>query len=542
MSHSPLLQVEQLIVDVGGRPVVDRVSFSIESEQTLALVGESGSGKSMTAAALMRLLPAAAKVTQGKLLLQGQELLRLPEQKMRRVRGLKMGMIFQEPMVALNPVLKVGEQIGEVLRLHQGMSRRQAQQRGIELLDCVGIRQPAQTYEQYPHQLSGGMRQRVVIASALAGQPDLLIADEPTTALDVTIQAQVLDLMKDLQNQFGTAILFITHDLGVVHQVADDVAVMRQGEIVEQASSAQFFKAPQHEYSQALFAALPQWDKREAEFRRPTEHDENTSLGMEEGRVHFAPKRRWFRSVGETVRAVDDVTLAIPEGRTLALVGESGSGKTTLAKALLQLQAMQSGCIQWSGERVTLKSAQELMGYRRRVQVVFQDPFSSLNPRMLVGEILNEGMRTLRPQLSAEEARQEAESLLEEVGLPKNASQRYPHEFSGGQRQRIGIARALAVNPEVLILDEPTSALDVSVQEQILKLLNRLQQERGLSYLLITHDIAVVEYFADQVAVMERGKIVEQGHAEAVLFDPQHPYTQKLIAAVPRLSVAAGED
>ncbi|MGM0562755.1 MAG: ABC transporter ATP-binding protein [Pseudomonadota bacterium] len=533
-----LLQVSGLSIDIGGQRVVDRVGFDIEPEQTLALVGESGSGKSMTASALMRLLPQAARVRSGQVLFQGRDLLRLPESDMRRVRGLNMGMIFQEPMVALNPVLKIGHQIDEVLMLHAGTRRRDARKRAVELLDQVGIQHPAQCYEQYPHELSGGMRQRVVIAAALAGQPELLIADEPTTALDVTIQAQVLELIADLQRRLGMAVLFITHDLGVVREVADHVAVMREGAIVERNAADPFFAEPQHEYSRALFDALPGWDKRED----PTAAEESGDvLSLLGGSVHFAAKRRFWQRTKEPVRAVDDVSLSLPRGRTLALVGESGSGKTTLAKALLQLEPLNAGEVQLDGELVVMGKRAQQTRYRRRVQVVFQDPFSSLNPRMLVGDILTEGMRTLRPELSADDCRRQAGELLAEVGLNREATERYPHEFSGGQRQRIGIARALAVDPEVLILDEPTSALDVSVQAQILQLLKRLQRERGLSYLLITHDIAVVEAFADEVAVMKQGKIVERGPAEQVLLHPEHAYTQTLIAAVPRLYTQAPE-
>ncbi len=422
------------------------------------------------------------------------------------------------------------------------MNRTAAARRAIELLDQVGIHQPEQRAAAYPHWLSGGMKQRVMIACALAGSPKLLIADEPTTALDVTIQAQVLDLIKDLQESQGTAVLFITHDLAVVAEIADQVAVMRRGRIVEQGGAGGFFAQPQQAYSKALLAALPALEKRGQSLQtgqvlaqRADADADKVVFRVDDLKIHFPVKRGLFKRTVDQVKAVDGVSFRLKKGHTLALVGESGSGKTTIARALLHLLEMTSGELHYGERSVSQLRAAERLAYRRDVQVVFQDPYSSMNPRMLVGDILQEGMKALGVGADNAARQQRVQSLLAQVGLPEDAALRYPHEFSGGQRQRICIARALAVDPQVLILDEPTSALDVSVQAQILDLLHDLQQRLGLSYLFITHDIAVVAYFAQDVMVMQHGKLVEQGTVEQVLKQPQHPYTQKLLAAVPRV-------
>jgi len=555
MKPSPLLRVENLstVFETGSRKVsaVDDVSFEINEGETFALVGESGSGKSVTALSTIRLLPEAARVTSGSVWFDKQDLLSLPEREMRDIRGSGISMIFQEPMTSLNPVVKVGKQISEVLIRHQDMSKAQARQRALDLLDAVNIKDPTHTIDTYAHELSGGMKQRVMIAIALACEPKLLIADEPTTALDVTIQARVLDLINELQQKFNMAILFITHDLGVVKQVADHVAVMKQGKIVEQSSNEIFFSNPQHEYSWDLFAALPAMEKRgkpllasnEVEKQEqplsPADHDpayrDKETLRVSDLKVHFPIKKGIFKRTVGHVKAVDGVSLEIPPGQTVALVGESGSGKTTVGKGILRLVQPTSGEVTYLDLPIHEIDKQQLLEQRTNLQIVFQDPYSSMNPRMLVGDIIEEGMKALNVLKDTVARKERVLELLEQVGLSKDAHLRYPHEFSGGQRQRICIARALAVNPKIIICDEPTSALDVSVQAQILDLLNDLQGRLGISYLFITHNMSVVAYFADRVAVMYQGKIVEEGEVVQVLTNPQHEYTKKLLAAVPKL-------
>lgn len=583
---------------------VDGVSLDVEAGETVALLGESGSGKSITALALLHLVPQpAGRIVAGRVLLDGQDLMRLPERDMRQVRGRRIAMIFQEPQTSLNPVLTLGQQIGEVLP--RTWSRRARRERTAYWLDAVGIADAGRRLDEYPHQFSGGMKQRAMIAMALAAEPQLLIADEPTTALDVTIQAQVLELLKDLQRRTGMAMLFITHDLGVVHEVADRVTVMYAGQVVESAGSRDFFEGARHPYSRKLFRAVPNRSKRGGtlevipgavpsltqEFRgcrfaercewawelcrttvpawqteaghgvrchlygasgrgrpgpsgiaragvtapREAVHSEpQPVLRVKDLAVHFPIHRGILRRVAGYVRAVDGVSLAVGAGRTLALVGESGCGKTTVGKAILQLIAPTAGEVVFDGLRLDRLTASALRPLRRRLQVVFQDPFASLDPRMLVSAILEEGMRAQGTGgADAKTRRQRAGELLQQVGLGPDALNRYPHEFSGGQRQRLCIARALSVEPQLIICDEPTSALDVSVQAQILNLLKRLQQELSLSYLFITHNLAVVEYLAHEVAVMYLGRIVEQGSVSEVLDSPKHPYTQALLAAVP---------
>ena len=576
---------------------VDGISFAIAAGETFALLGESGCGKSATAQGIMRLLPTAGKILGGSIRLGGEELLTLSEAAMRSQRGSRMAMIFQEPATSLNPVLTVGCQIGEVLARHLGLTGAPATGRMLELLRQVGIADPERRLGEYPFQLSGGMKQRVMIAIALAGEPQLLIADEPTTALDVTVQAQILDLLARLQAARGMAMLLITHDLGVVARMAHRIGVMYAGELVEVATREEFFSRPRHPYTQALFAALPEVSRRgtvlrtipgqvpalsampagcrfadrcaqvmpvcrsvsppwrelaaghavrchwsgeagkSTEIRRPltagTSNEPAAFLAVDELKVHFPIRRSLLQRTVGHVRAVDGVALTIAPGRTLALVGESGCGKTTVGKALLQLIKPTAGSVMLGGRELVGMPGKRLRAARRHMQMVFQDPFASLNPRLRVGEIIAEGLSLLANQSDKATQAAAVAALLAQVGLPDAAAGRYPHEFSGGQRQRIAIARALAVQPGLLICDEPTSALDVSVQAQILNLLKQLQEELGVAYLFITHNFAVVEYLAHDVAVMYLGRIVERGRAEEVLRAPRHPYTRALLSAVP---------
>jgi peptide/nickel transport system ATP-binding protein len=597
-----LFSVDNLVTRLrNGAHIVDDISFAIAAGETFALLGESGCGKSMTALSLMRLLPDGVEHANGAVQMEGAALFDLPEREMRGVRGGKMAMIFQEPGLSLNPVMTVGEQIAEVLALHQDLQGAAGSTRCVELLDQVGIPDAARRLDEYPFQLSGGMKQRVMIAMALAGTPKLLIADEPTTALDVTIQAQVLQLLRDTQSRTGMAMLLITHDLGVVAETAHRVGVMYAGQIVEQASRDQLFAEPLHPYTRKLFEALPSaahagqplsaipgsvppfgsitqgcrfaarcdkaWElchvqtpewtavaegqgvrchlygriedrgtrgeskKQEvwgAVDTQPILNHQSPILQVENLQVHFPIRKGILRRVVGSVKAVDGVSLEIAQGHTLALVGESGCGKTTLGKALLQLIAPTSGRVQFAGDELNGKT-------RAAMQMVFQDPYASLNPKMRVAEILEEGMTALNIGGDSGARQTHIDELLDKVGLARDSKWRYPHEFSGGQRQRIAIARALAVSPRLLICDEPTSALDVSVQAQILNLLKELQQELGLSYLFITHNLAVVEYLAHEVCVMYLGRIVERGRTEEVMQSPKHPYTRALLSAVPRI-------
>ena len=539
----PLLDVVNLKTSFGegdsAEAAVDNISFSINKGETFALLGESGSGKSITALSIMRLLPAAARINQGNIFLDGKDLLALPEYAMRDIRGRRIAMIFQEPQTSLNPVLNVGQQIGETLKRHKNLRGVEQRRRSIELLESVGIPEAERRISEYPHQFSGGMKQRIMIAIALAGEPDLLIADEPTTALDVTIQAQVLDLLRELQKDTGMGILFITHDLAVASEMADDVAVMRYGKIVEQNSRDAFYANPVHPYSRELFDALPSRSKRDAEVESVQttmdSDDRHTLLKVRDLKVHFPIKKGLLKKTVGFVRAVDGVSIDIYSGQTFAMVGESGSGKTTFGKGILQLLHASDGSVVFDGQELTELKGKALRQKRSDIQIVFQDPYSSMNPRMMIADVIAEGMIAQGIGGSKQQRLKRVDELLEQVGLEPRHKSRYPHEFSGGQRQRICIARALAVEPKLIVCDEPTSALDVSVQAQILELLKDLQKNMGLGYLFITHNISVVEYLAHYVAVMYQGRIVEQGTVDEVLTNPQDPYTQKLLAAVPRV-------
>ena len=538
-----ILQVKNLTVSTGTgtkkTDIVNNISFTIERGETFVLLGESGSGKSITALSIMRLLPAAIKISDGSVILHTTNLFQLPENKMRKIRGAKIGMIFQEPQTSLNPVLTAGQQISETLRQHDNLSKKQCIKRSIELLDAVGIPDAERRINEYPHQFSGGMKQRIMIAIALAGKPDLLIADEPTTALDVTIQAQVLNLLRKLQSETGMSILFITHDIGVAAQMADHIAVMQNGSIVELKTKKELFSNPENSYTQKLFDAIPSWEKRTEENEiEEIERTERTSLlKVKDLKVYYPIRKGIFKRTIGHVRAVDSVTIDLHAGETVAIVGESGSGKTTMGKGILQLLEVTSGDITYKKTDLNRLDEPSLRKLRSDIQIVFQDPYSSMNPRMMVNDIIQEGMLAQGVGESKKERDEHTVKLLEQVGLLPEHRYRYPHEFSGGQRQRICIARALAVKPKLIICDEPTSALDVSVQAQILSLLKELQKEYQLGYLFITHNISVVEYIAHYVAVMYEGKIVEQGAVEKILKNPKNPYTKNLLSAVPRIEL-----
>lgn len=525
-----LFTVENLQIHFGKEPVVDDIGFSIYAGETFALVGESGSGKSMTALAALNLLPYNATVNSAAMRLQNENLAQLTEQEWCKIRGRRIAIIFQDPIASLNPVMTIGAQIAEVLNLHFNLSKSERKLHVIELLQQVELPNAAQRVNDYPHQLSGGQRQRVMIAIALAGKPDLLIADEPTTALDVTIQAQILELLKNIQAKTGMALWLISHDLALVSSIAQRVAVMQYGKIVETGDAQNVFQNPQHSYTQKLVAALPSMQSCENKEIRT----KPVLLQVRNFHCHYPIRKGIFKRVVDYVRAVDGVNFSLERGKTLALVGESGCGKTTLGKALLHLIPSNGGEVFLDGVALHNLTGEALRRKRAAMQIVFQDPFSSMNPRLLVGEIIAEGLRALHPEMTVNEREMRVKNLLKRVQLPEDAMYRYPHEFSGGQRQRICIARALAVEPKVIICDEPTSALDVSVQAQIIELLKTLQREQGMSYLFITHDLGVVAEIADDVAVMFKGKIVEQGAVKQVLTAPSHPYTQKLLAAVPR--------
>ncbi|MGX1306722.1 microcin C transport system ATP-binding protein [Amorphus suaedae] len=535
-----LLRIDNLSVSFRqeeGPPVeaLKGVSLSVKKGETLAIVGESGSGKSITALSVVRLLPyPAAFHPSGEILFRGQDLLKASEREMRGLRGNDIAMVFQEPMTSLNPLHEVGRQVGEVLRVHRGMSESAGRARTLELLHAVGIPDPETRLKSYPHQLSGGQRQRVMLAMALANEPELLIADEPTTALDVTVAAQILELLKELQQRLGMAMLFITHDLNTVRRIADRVAVMTKGELVEEGPVMEVLDRPQHPYTRHLMEAEPKGD--------PTKTDRSAARIVEatDLKVWFPIKRGLLRRTVGYVKAVDGVDIEVRSGQTLGVVGESGSGKTTLGFALLRLISSK-GRIVFLGSEIDAFSWKEMRPLRRDMQIVFQDPYGSLSPRMSIGAIIEEGLKIHFPDLSAREREQKVADVLVEVGLDPSTQHRYPHEFSGGQRQRIAIARALVLEPKFLMLDEPTSALDMSVQAQVVDLLRTLQQRYDLAYLFISHDLKVVRALANDVIVMRDGKVVEAGPAERIFDDPQTDYTKALMAAAFRLE-AIGAD
>ncbi len=531
-----LLTVTDLCVDFrqGGRSTtaVDHVSFDIKAGETVALVGESGSGKSVSALSVMQLLPyPAAHHPKGSILFKQTELMHLPEEEIRAIRGDDIAMIFQEPMSSLNPLHQVERQIGEILQTHRGMSETASRARVLELLDLVGIRDPEKRLSSYPHQLSGGQRQRVMIAMALANEPDLLIADEPTTALDVTIQAQILMLLKDIQAKLGMAMLLITHDLSIVRKMANRVNVMNGGKIVEHGPTEKIFTKAEHPYTKQLLAAEPSGD--------PPEPNEEAPVVMEadELKVWFPVKRGLMRRTVDHIKAVDGVTLKVRAGQTLGVVGESGSGKTTLGLAMLRLISSE-GRIAYVGNAIDGYQSTQMRPLRSDLQIVFQDPFGSLSPRLSIRQIVEEGLIVQGQGLTYEQRAERVAKALNEVGIDPSAMERYPHEFSGGQRQRIAIARAMVLEPKFVMLDEPTSALDMSVQAQIVDLLRQLQEDHGLAYLFISHDLKVVRALANEVVVLRNGKVVEQGPAADIFDAPQTDYTKALMSAAFDLETA----
>lgn len=529
---TPVLSVQDLSVSVRNQqqtPILKSISFELYPGEFYALVGESGSGKSMTSLAMMRLLPNALEIKSGLVTLDGQNLLSVTEREMTRVRGNRVAMIFQEALTSLNPVQTIGAQIEEAIKLHTSIPSEGRRERAIELLREVGLPDPDQRIDWYPYQLSGGQQQRVMIAIALAGNPDVLIADEPTTALDVTIQKQVLEQLKSLAKFRKLAVLLITHDMGVVRDTAQRVGVMYQGEIIEEGDCKTLFEYPQYDYSRQLIASLPDQNTFLKSVSQPP------LLTVEDLYVHFPQRSGIFQRIRSWIRAVDGISLAISRGETLALVGESGCGKTTTGRAILNLDKPTAGSICFNSQLISTFSRRAMLPLRRKIQVIFQDPYSSMNPRMTIRQIIEEGIISLHMPLTSEQRQQRVIDLLQQVQLQPEHQHRYPHEFSGGQRQRIAIARALAVEPELIICDEPTSALDTSTRAEILKLLQDLQQNLGVSYLFITHDLSIIPQLAHRVAVMKAGKIVETGMTEDVLRRPTHAYTKELLNAVPWL-------
>ena len=525
-----LLDVRNLSVEFktteGIFPAVKNISFSIPKGQTLAIVGESGSGKSVTALSIMQLLPyPLARHPEGSSIrFNGEELVGKPESFLRSIRGSQIGMIFQEPMTALNPLHSIERQIGEVLRLHQKMNEQQARTRVLELLDLVQLPQLKDRLNAYPHELSGGQRQRVMIAMALANDPELLIADEPTTALDVTVQAEILELLEKLQRDLQMSMLMITHDLSIVEKFADHVCVMKNGEIVEQAQTAALFATPQHDYSKMLLAAQPRGKA------KPVSENASVVLEAKDIKVHFPRQKSFFGKVTQWVKAVDGVDVTIRAGHTVGVVGESGSGKSTLGFSLLRLVNGQSQII-FNGRDISSFKRKDMTPLREDMQIVFQDPFSALSPRMSIAEIIGEGLKVHRADLTPEQRDELVVKSLKEVHLNPDTRHRYPHEFSGGQRQRVAIARAMVLEPKFVVLDEPTSALDVSVQSQIVDLLRELQEKNNLAYMFISHDLRVVRAMAHDVIVMKNGKVVESGSAEKIFSNPQQDYTRILLDA-----------
>ena len=535
-SNSALLSVEDLSVDFTQdgekNRAVDRISFGLDKGETLAIVGESGSGKSVSALSILKLLPyPAASHPSGRIMFDGIDLLSADNKTLRSVRGNRISMIFQEPMSSLNPLHTVEQQIGEVLSIHHGMSDKQVRERVLELLNDVGIREPEKRLKSYPHQLSGGQRQRVMIAMALANEPEILIADEPTTALDVTVQAQILQLLKELQKSHGMALLFITHDLGIVEKLADRVCVMTEGKIVEEGETRDIFDNPQHDYTRHLLSSEPSGAARAVEDEAPI------LLKTDDLKVWFPIKRGFLRRTVDHIKAVDGISLAIRKGETLGIVGESGSGKTTLGLALLRMISS-DGPIVFQGANLEELDNRAMRDWRGDMQIVFQDPFGSLSPRMSIAQIVAEGLAIHASDLSPQERDARVCAVLEEVGIDPDTRYRYPHEFSGGQRQRISIARAMVLEPKFVMLDEPTSALDMSVQSQVVDLLRELQAKHDLTYLFISHDLKVVRALSNRVLVMRAGKVVEQGEVEQIFEAPKTDYTKALMAAALRMEAA----
>ncbi|MGQ7278369.1 ABC transporter ATP-binding protein [Brevibacillus thermoruber] len=532
----PILQVKELSVSFQSRgeevQAVRGVSFEIHKGETLGIVGESGSGKSVTARSIMRLLPSPPSfIKEGEIVFLGENLVHKTEKEMEHIRGRDIGMIFQDPMTSLNPTMTIGTQIAESLIKHQHLSKKEAETQAMDMLKLVGIRNSEARYHQYPHEFSGGMRQRVMIAMALACRPALLIADEPTTALDVTIQAQILNLMKTMQQRFGTSILLITHDLGVVAGMCDRVVVMKDGEIVETGTTEEIFATPRHPYTLKLLHALPRLDEKKKAKPAPlvlTRSDNNRPF------IEVRSLKKYFDlGKGNILKAVNGVSFHINRGETLGVVGESGCGKSTTGRTILRLHEPTGGEVLYDGMSINRLSAKEMKIMRRYMQMIFQDPYASLNPRLRILDIIGEALDVQKLAGSKMERQKRVEELLDMVGLDPSFAMRYPHEFSGGQRQRIGIARALAVNPQFIVCDEPLSALDVSIQAQVVKLLEELQHRLGLTYLFIAHDLSMVKHISDRVAVMYMGKIVELAESEELYANPLHDYTKTLLAAIP---------
>ena len=533
-----LVAVRNLAVEFRSGPevarAVDGVTFHIGRGETVAIVGESGSGKTVSALSIMRLLPGSASHPSGEIYFQGKDLLQIPDEDMREIRGDKISIIFQEPMTSLNPLHTIEKQVGEVLRIHRGLDEAACRARVLELLQKVGIREAEKRLGAFPHQMSGGQRQRVMIALALANEPDLLIADEPTTALDVTIQAQILELLKDLQQEMHMAMLLITHDLGIVRKMADRVYVMNDGKIVEDGEAEQVFNRPSHSYTRHLIESEPKGD--------PPVGDDSAPVVVEakDLKVWFPIKRGLLKRTVDHVKAVDGVSLELRAGQTLGVVGESGSGKTTLGLALLRLISSQ-GQITYLGDRIDGWNSKEMRPLRKHMQIVFQDPYGSLSPRLSITQIIEEGLIIQNPRMTYDERRAKVADVLQDVGLDAESQDRYPHEFSGGQRQRIAVARAMVLEPKFIMLDEPTSALDMSVQAQIVDLLRDLQKKRDLAYLFISHDLKVVRALCNYVIVMRAGKVVEEGPAQQIFESPREDYTKALLAAAFNLSVAKAD-
>ncbi len=537
MVSANLLRVRGLDVmfssSAGVTHAVKGASFDIERGKTLALVGESGSGKSVTALSILQLLPyPVASHPNGSILFEGEEMLGASERRLRKVRGNRISMIFQEPITSLNPLHSIGRQVAEAIMLHRSLPKSQAYRRAEELFELVALGETAKRLKAFPHEFSGGQRQRVMIAMALACEPDLLIADEPTTALDVTVQAEILRLLNDLQTRLGMAMLMITHDLNIVRHMADEVCVMKDGEIVEAGATKQIFETPDHEYTQHLLAAEPKGEPLEV-----SEAAEEV-MACDDLKVHFPIKGGVMRTTRGYVKAVDGVTISVREGQTVGVVGESGSGKTTLGMALLRLERSQ-GPIRFQGKDIQGQNFKQMLPLRRSMQIVFQDPYGSLSPRLSIGQIVEEGLKVHARDMSREERRATIGETLEEVCLDPASQDRYPHEFSGGQRQRVSIARALVLKPRLIVLDEPTSALDMSVQAQIIDLLRDLQRRHGLAYLFISHDLKVIRAISHEVVVLRAGKVMEQGPAVQIFDAPRHEYTRTLMAAAFELRAGA---